>query len=864
MGSFLWLEAIYASLSGTAQSPWLLCMCGFWNKGALWRNCRLKQCETSFSPSWVFLYSRYSLKKLWGKVLWLLWIGRARHPGPFSGAMTVEVFNVGGWLTHGDMVLEANVDFLAVVEHRLVPARVREKWARLRARGASSVWSPASQESSHVGHGGVGVISLRGAPLSLPASVTAQFKRFFDCGRALRCLLPVASGRFLHLVVLYGYQGADGDAERLSLTDQLLDAALGELRVVALDQLCLIVGDFNVEPTKIPCLSKGISAGLWVDLESSWAFASGMPPAVTCKRTWGASGGNRRDFMVGCSLVAAAVHSCSVQQDRWIVPHLAVRASFLYSSWTCQVSQPVKRTPLWPASWLPALDKTRGSRSVEVQRVWEIYDERLQFMSREDALGLDGALLCGDVSRAWMVWSSAAENALADAFRFAGGPVPDRGLVLGRGMVRIRTVRLGPVVRSVRRNAADSGEVDDVSLYKDSSAAPVLDLRRKLKAILDLLDAIIRCGASLTRAVELSHLWDCVVRLGSLGSVSVEEYVAARTCGVGESRRLVAGLYDRVSTFVRGIVAHRRSAGITAWRNWLREDPLVHPYKWLRADLVPPSPFLQCSRALTPGGSGVLADPARIDEEFRKAWLPYFCRSGQRETSLDEFNGECVGWLPHLDEFSLPTLTGDVLFEVVKRKSSTAGSLDGWGWRELKVLPVAWFDGLAKILTRVEETGVWPDGLLDAYIAMIPKVDGDATPLGQRPLSVLPVVYRVWASARMLQLEPWFRSWVPSCVFSAGGGRSSVEAWFTTALDIEEVLSGVVQGDVHVFVADVIKSFDTVDRGILDRMLSSLGLPGWFRHAYFEYHSSVRLRFKLAAGLGQPWTRDGGFLRVVL
>ena len=49
---------------------------------------------------------------------------------------------------------------------------------------------------------------------------------FFDCGRALRCLLPVASGRFLHLVVLYGYQGADGDAERLSLTDQLFDAAL--------------------------------------------------------------------------------------------------------------------------------------------------------------------------------------------------------------------------------------------------------------------------------------------------------------------------------------------------------------------------------------------------------------------------------------------------------------------------------------------------------------------------------------------------------------------------------------------------------------------------------------------------------------
>ena len=47
------------------------------------------------------------------------------------------------------------------------------------------------------------------------------------------------------------------------------------------------------------------------------------------------------------------------------------------------------------------------------------------------------------------------------------------------------------------------------------------------------------------------------------------------------------------------------------------------------------------------------------------------------------------------------------------------------------------------------------------------------------------------------------------------------------------MLSGVVDSDVRLFVADVIKSFDTVDRGILDRVLSSLGLPGWFRHAYF-------------------------------
>ena len=67
---------------------------------------------------------------------------------------------------------------------------------------------------------------------------------------------------------------------------------------------------------------------------------------------------------------------------------------------------------------------------------------------------------------------------------------------------------------------------------------------------------------------------------------------------------------------------------------------------------------------------------------------------------------EVEGWLPLLPVFELPRLTGQMLADVVLRKGATAGSLDGWGWRELKVLPVSWFDELARILTLVEDNGV--------------------------------------------------------------------------------------------------------------------------------------------------------------
>ena len=227
--------------------------------------------------------------------------------------------------------------------------------------------------------------------------------------------------------------------------------------------------------------------------------------------------------MIGCPYVAASLLSCTVQADRWISPHLEVRALVDYDRWSCCVTQRVRFSPLWPASWLPAIDKSRGSKSVEVRRVWEIYDDRLQFMSQQDSTLLSESLDVGDVSRAWSVWSRAAETALADAYCFSGGPAPCHGLVLGRGMARFRRVRVGGhKVREVRCNAVDVHDAADIFLYRDSSIAPLLHTRRRFKAVIDVLDAMIRHGISLARSVELTAQWDRILATGP--------YVSCFTC----------------------------------------------------------------------------------------------------------------------------------------------------------------------------------------------------------------------------------------------------------------------------------------------------------------------------------------------
>ena len=89
---------------------------------------------------------------------------------------------MAGWLTSGDLALDSCAQFLAVAEHRLIPSRARSVGHQLRKAGHHSVWAPACQDRVAGGHAGVGVISLGGAPLTLPSFVTPQFHEFFQAG----------------------------------------------------------------------------------------------------------------------------------------------------------------------------------------------------------------------------------------------------------------------------------------------------------------------------------------------------------------------------------------------------------------------------------------------------------------------------------------------------------------------------------------------------------------------------------------------------------------------------------------------------------------------------------------------------------
>ena len=77
-------------------------------------------------------------------------------------------------------------------------------------------------------------------------------------------------------------------------------------------------------------------------------------------------------------------------------------------------------------------------------------------------------------------------------------------------------------------------------------------------------------------------------------------------------------------------------AGIRRWATWLWEDLGARPYAWLRPDFVPPSPNLALKDPVAQT-SRILVEPHLIDAESRKAWMPFFCRSGHPLVTVDQF-----------------------------------------------------------------------------------------------------------------------------------------------------------------------------------------------------------------------------------
>ena len=94
-------------------------------------------------------------------------------------------------------------------------------------------------------------------------------------------------------------------------------------------------------------------------------------------------------------------------------------------------------------------------------------------------------------------------------------------------------------------------------MYRDSSVAPLLDMRRRFKAVVDALGAMIRSGISLSRSVELAVQWDRILALGPMYPVTLYDLSINRGVDIGAFFHAASDVHRRLSDFIHQVVVHR-------------------------------------------------------------------------------------------------------------------------------------------------------------------------------------------------------------------------------------------------------------------------------------------------------------------
>ena len=199
-------------------------------------------------------------------------------------------------------------------------------------------------------------------------------------------------------------------------------------------------------------------------------------------------------------------------------------------------------------------------------------------------------------------------------------------------------------------------------------------------------------------------------------------------------------------------------------------------------------------------------------------------------------------------------LQGSLLWDIATHLPlAKAQGLDAWSPADLRALPRAAYDDLALVLDQIEAEGKWPQGLRGAIVALLPK-KADHAPLAQRPICLLPLIYRLWAAARGALLKEWFREHGHASAWGQGAGRGADTAAWVGAVEAE---IAAAQGDAaYGLFVDCEKCYDHVDLDLLVREGVQHGVSRLVAIAVAQYSSSRMVRWAGAVGR-EVWPTSG-------
>ena len=757
----------------------------------------------------------------------------SRRPAPrpaSPGVLRVASANVTSLSTHLCDVADLKADVVALQETRVPDPSKGTLSSYFAAHGWSMHWGKGMPKVKGANGyeqtrpGGVAVMAKEGLVAQVVQPKTKLEKKLHDSTRLVHVVLATSNGKTaLHILCVYGHSGMEVRVQRETLLQEALDLAAGLGQVPV-----LLLGDLNTNPETSAVLSQACRVGGWTDAAVSYAELKQQEVRNTC---WASKEGTRLDICLLNPCAAPALRSVEVAEkgEYGIPTHCP-----LFVDLDLAAFRRPKQICILPAPFPKCKPTLGGAAAREVL---------LDVLTAEKTKkGATGAQL---LRRA----SACSENFLK----------------------RVHVGQLG------RQEAAYTGRAEGYHMqqsrvatkHRPASARGAGDknTRAKDKLLGNLRTLILEGRHRLLESAPYpptpneEHAWDAAKKRLKGGGLppGLEAALAGTTSQLPDLETMEMALVALEGS-QRGMFDALRDERLRTWKArmqkaWTQEAGIVFSY--LADRFCAPTTFMRRE------DGSFTACPKEADELLRSdtAWGGYFRKYATTpEPRWDTFRQRYSDFLPDPAEMECKTITAeDVGTALAKMSTSTSPGLHGWRVHELRQLPGDLLKLFAEVFNEVERSGEWPEQLMHAMICLIPKPGSSGEPLSQRPISITPVLYRVWAAIRVKPALKWLESIAPEDLHGCRPGHGAEDLIWHLAARIEEAhLTGQ---PLYGVALDFKKCFDTVPIDLTFCLAAELGFDGRVLRTLRAAYGSMQRHFRVSGTIGEGFLPTNGIMQ---
>ena len=667
--------------------------------------------------------------------------------------------------------------------------------------------------------GGVG-IAFRSCHSAAPSPRSSIGEKLYDSGRWQSVSVKFCkSGELIHVVSVYGFPRANEGGQPMIDNEELMEDVLLEAASLGAGPV-VVCGDFNVKVENSHALSNALSSGAWTDAAAMYARAMDREPEPTYFTPQGLC--SRIDLcllnaastraLLHCEVVAVPLEGIKRHKPVEVQLRINMEKEFAFRT------IPIRGLPKFQSAMDPTDLQELAQTTAEKHEgyFYDAYAER-------------------NIDLMWSSWCRMAEDYLLEkvAVESCENKILHDSRYRGRGFAS--TVQQVRVDKIPDRELTITIDEDRrtlqklVNLLKEIPSSPTPDL---------LWSKVQRLGPNVLSSKEFKQAWDSPDRPDQDALTKLTEAVTMVLYKVtwGDRERLL-----------RRWKIRKLNKGANSFGDVARH--------FRDADQAP------LTVIKTPSGQ-ITGRIKEMDQILRDSWLSIFAKHRDTENcpypSTEWFMRRYADHIPYVPQELEQLTLEDLQRTLGKMSSEGAGGLDGWTPRDFKQLHPLILEFLLVLYDAIEESGTWPSNLCWAGVTLIPKGEGGA-PLEQRPITVTPIAYRVWAASRMYQCNKWQESWLQDTQHGARANHSTVNALLRVSVFFEQaILDGVPAYGIAI---DLSKAFDNVPIDIVFAICEKMGMNNGLWRAMRGMYKAIQRRFKIGSFVGEAFKDTNGILQ---